>query len=416
MRRIILTEYKGKLLYSLWEEDKPAELALYPLEDGGIPRLGDIYLGRVQDVVQGIRAAFVRLTPECTAYLPLTADTANIKAGDELALQVIKEAHKTKDPVVSNRLSLTGRLAVLTEDEREKKNGRISVSSKIRDAAWREETSRRLEELLAADRSAGQSADRSARSRKDSDDAASLPDRFGLIVRTGAYSVPAEELINEVKELLRQYRRLRREAGMRTCYSCLHRSEPEWLIRLYHLAASEPVELVTDLPDIRDRCQEFIGSRHMEALLSLRFYEDASYPLSRLYSLDGVMEAALNKKVWLKSGGYLVIEPTEAMVVIDVNTGKFTGRRDKEENIVQLNREAAWEIARQLRLRNLSGMILIDFIDMKKADHEEEILQCLKEAVRADSTGVTVVDMTKLGIVECTRKKTSRPLYEQVRE
>lgn len=131
MRRIILTEYKGKLLYSLWEEDKPAELALYPLKDGGIPRLGDIYLGRVQDVVQGIRAAFVRLTPECTAYLPLTADTANIKAGDELALQVIKEAHKTKDPVVSNRLSLTGRLAVLTEDEREKKNGRISVSSKF---------------------------------------------------------------------------------------------------------------------------------------------------------------------------------------------------------------------------------------------------------------------------------------------
>ena len=95
MRRIILTEYKGKLLYSLWEEDKPAELALYPLEDGGIPRLRDIYLGRVQDVVQGIRAAFVRLTPECTAYLPLTADTANIKAGDELALQVIKEAHRT---------------------------------------------------------------------------------------------------------------------------------------------------------------------------------------------------------------------------------------------------------------------------------------------------------------------------------
>lgn len=416
MRRIILTEYKGKLLYSLWEEDKPAELALYPLEDGGIPRLGDIYLGRVQDVVQGIRAAFVRLTPECTAYLPLTADTANIKAGDELALQVIKEAHKTKDPVVSDRLSLTGRLAVLTEEGRGKKNGRISVSSKIQDAAWREETSRRLEELLAADRSADQSADPTACNKKSPDDAASLPDRFGLIVRTGAYSVPAEELINEVKELLRQYRRLRREAGMRTCYSCLHRSEPEWLIRLYHLAASEPVELVTDLPDIRDRCQEFIGSRHMEALLSLRFYEDASYPLSRLYSLDGVMEAALNKKVWLKSGGYLVIEPTEAMVVIDVNTGKFTGRRDKEENIVQLNREAAREIARQLRLRNLSGMILIDFIDMKKADHEEEILQCLKEAVRADSTGVTVVDMTKLGIVECTRKKTSRPLYEQVRE
>ena len=400
MRRILLTQYKGRLLYSLWENDKPAELALYPPEGEAQPRLGDIYLAKVQDVVRGIRAAFVRLTPEFTAYLPLTAETEKLRAGDELAVQVTKEAQKTKDPVVSAQLSLTGRLVVLTEVRAGQGSSRISVSAKIRDAAWREQTIGALEGMLAS-AAKGSEADTGS---------------VSIIVRTGAYAAPFTELAGETAELWERLRRLRQAAGTRTCYSCLHRSEPMWLTGLYHLAAAGPMELVTDLPDIRALCQAFIENRHMEAQLTLRFYDDASCPLSRLYGLDSVVESALHKKVWLKSGGYLVIEPTEAMVVIDVNTGKFTGRGDKEENILRLNREAAQEIARQLRLRNLSGMILIDFIDMKKAAHEEEILSCLREAVRDDPAGVTVVDMTKLGIVECTRKKTSRPLHEQVRE
>ena len=139
-----------------------------------------------------------------------------------------------------------------------------------------------------------------------------------------------------------------------------------------------------------------------------------SYPLRKLYRLDTVLQDALSKYVWLKSGGYLVIEPTEAMVVIDVNTGKAESRRTKEETILRLNLEAAVEIARQMRLRNLSGIILIDFIDMKKEAHQAQLLHALREAVQNDPAGVSVVDMTKLGIVECTRRKTSRPLYEQI--
>ena len=138
-----------------------------------------------------------------------------------------------------------------------------------------------------------------------------------------------------------------------------------------------------------------------------------------------VMEARITHLAYAPEIAAVMLQRQQASAIIDARKMIVEGAVSMvdmalsklgEENIVQLNREAAREIARQLRLRNLSGMILIDFIDMKKADHEEEILQCLKEAVRADSTGVTVVDMTKLGIVECTRKKTSRPLYEQVRE
>jgi len=130
--------------------------------------------------------------------------------------------------------------------------------------------------------------------------------------------------------------------------------------------------------------------------------------------LETAVEDALRKNVWLKSGGYLVIEPTEAMVVIDVNTGKSESRKNKDEHIFKLNLEAADEVARQLRLRNLSGMILIDFIDMRRAEHDEMLLEHLRQAVKDDPVGVTVVDMTKLGIVECTRRKKSRPLHEQL--
>ena len=137
-------------------------------------------------------------------------------------------------------------------------------------------------------------------------------------------------------------------------------------------------------------------------------------PLSKLYSLDTALERALSKRVWLKSGGYLVIEPTEAMVVIDVNTGKYTGKKSQEETIVKINLEAADEIGRQLRLRNLSGIILIDFIDMEKELHKKQVMEALQRAVSKDPVKTVVVEMTRLNLVEVTRKKVRKPLYEQI--
>ena len=136
--------------------------------------------------------------------------------------------------------------------------------------------------------------------------------------------------------------------------------------------------------------------------------------LNKLYSLDTAMEQALQRKVWLKSGGYLVIEITEAMVVVDVNTGKYSGRKDLPETIRMINLEAAEEICCQLRLRNLSGIILVDFIDMHVEADKEALMDTLRRFARQDSVKTTVVDMTQLNLVEMTRKRQKRPLWEQV--
>ena len=135
--------------------------------------------------------------------------------------------------------------------------------------------------------------------------------------------------------------------------------------------------------------------------------------LGKLYSLDNALSKALDKRVWLKSGGYLVIEPTEAMVVIDVNTGKYEGKKKLEETVLKINLEAAAEIARQLRLRNLSGIIMVDFIDMNQEESKMQLMEALKAAVAKDPVKTVVVEMTRLNLVEITRKKVRRPLYEQ---
>ena len=147
----------------------------------------------------------------------------------------------------------------------------------------------------------------------------------------------------------------------------------------------------------------------------LTLYEDSLLPLSKLYSLETAFGKALGKNVWLKSGGYLVIEPTEAMTVIDVNTGKYSGRKNMQDTICRINMEAADEIGRQLRLRNLSGIIIVDFINQEKAE-AGRLLEFFRECCKKDTVPVRVVDMTPLGLVEITRKKVRRPLAELIRE
>ena len=147
---------------------------------------------------------------------------------------------------------------------------------------------------------------------------------------------------------------------------------------------------------------------------ALEFYRDPALSLAALYGLSGKLDEALSPRVWLKSGGYLVIEPTEAMTVIDVNTGKYTGRKCTEETFLRINEEAAEEVARQLRLRRLSGMILVDFINMERAENGERILSLLRRFCSRDPVPVRVVDMTPLGLVEITRQKRRKPLAEQL--
>ena len=171
-------------------------------------------------------------------------------------------------------------------------------------------------------------------------------------------------------------------------------------------------EIVTDQTDLFEELKRYLGEYQKEDLGKLRFYEDRLLPLSKLYSLNTVMERALSRQVWLKSGGYLVIDPTEAMTVIDVNTGKYSGKKNSAETIRMINLEAAEEIGRQMSLRNLSGIILVDFIDMDKKENREELLERMREICRRDPIRTTVVDMTALNLMEITRKKLKKPLME----
>ena len=203
------------------------------------------------------------------------------------------------------------------------------------------------------------------------------------------------------------------EAAYRTCFSQLYRSVPSYISDIRDLNSGLLQEIITDDSSICQQLQEYLACFQPEDHRKLTYYEDKMLPLGKLYSLESVMERAMNKRVWLKSGGYLVIEPTEALVVIDVNTGKFSEKKEIRATILKTNLEAAAEISRQLRLRNLSGIIIVDFIDMERDEDKRELLTRLEALTAKDPVKTTVVDMTRLNLVEITRKKVRRPLYEQ---
>jgi len=393
----------GQVLTALINSQRAVQLNLEE-EDTSI--LGNIYIGKVKNIAKNINAAFIDLGHGQMAYYSLTEnknhlfadrlgggngagkkkqEARELRSGDDIVVQVSKDAIKTKDPVVTGCISFTGRYCVLTA-------GRchIGFSSRISDGQWKAEVRQALLE------------------EKEKD--------FGIIVRTNGAAVPVEELLGELRQLKERYYRLLSEAAYRTCYTLLYEAEPSYISSLRDTYRDFMEEVVTDDAGIWDRIQEYLKVYQPQDLARARFYEDPLVPLRKLYSLDKAVEEALQKRVWLKSGGYLVIEPTEAMTVIDVNSGKYAGKKTVRETILKINLEAAREIAVQMRLRNLSGMILIDFIDMDCEEDKEELLSVLASCCMEDPVKTTVVDMTGLGLVEVTRKKIRRPFREQIQK
>ena len=206
------------------------------------------------------------------------------------------------------------------------------------------------------------------------------------------------------------------KAKFRTFGSVLHRNNPaSWLTALRDTYKEDLSEIVTDDPILHEKIQDYLEQYQKEDLDKLRFYQDPVLPLIKLYSLESALDGALKERVWLKSGGYLIIQPTEALTVIDVNTGKFDGRRQKQDTFLKINLEASKEIARQLRLRNISGIIVIDFINMEDDACRRQLMETFEFELRRDPVKTALIDMTVLELVEVTRKKVRRPLYEQIR-
>ena len=281
----------------------------------------------------------------------------------------------------------------------------IGFSAKIKDNAWKEKV---REELLT---------------HKD--------ERFGLIVRTNGASASIETLCVETEKLKQQMEELFARAACRTCYSLLEQGTPPYIQSLRDAKKGTLSEIITDVPEYAKKIEAWLEEEKEEdkeqkenqtqadknesikqAVPKLSLYTDENLPLMKLYRLESVLKSASDRRVWMKSGGYLVIEPTEALTVIDVNTGKYTGKKTPAETILKINLEAAHEVARQLSLRNLSGIIIVDFIDMESKEDQETLMRTLGEELSRDPVKTILVDMTRLGLVEITRKKVRRPLHE----
>ena len=385
---------KRKLLI----EKRDNRIRTYFIEDGDIVeihsasaspseadrhRLGDINIGAAFiEIEKGVNC-YYDMKDVKSAIFTHKSGNKQLCIGDELVVQISREAIKTKAPTVTGNLSFTGRYAVLTHG-----NTRIGVSSKI-PKSLREEYKRELAGLQNDD--------------------------FGLIVRTNAKDAPFEDVLEEINALKDEYYSLVRTAETRVCFSCLKSAPPSYIADLKNVYMDGMEAIIIGDHDLYTRIHMFFQAELPEKLDLLELYDNPSFPLDKLYSTQTALDKALMERAWLKTGGYLIIQPTEALTVIDVNSGKNTSKSDSEDGAMKVNLEAAREAARQIRLRNLSGIIIVDFINLKRDENTQRLLHEFRYYLSKDPIQTTLVDMTTLGLVEVTRKKVRRPLYEEER-
>ena len=389
---ILITKHSDRLLAMLMRNNQILSAQVLRSNEYAV---GNIYIGKVQSISQNIGAAFIDLGGGYLTFLPFAEVSearvtnrkpdGSLKVGDELLVQIAREPMKTKLAGVTTKLSLAGHYAVVSAVGKKQIPG-IQVSSRL--GANAQTKFRGMEPL------------------------AEIAKNCRLIVRTNAGALAdTEPLILEARHLAKTMERILEIGSSRTCYSCLYQGKPDYISFIENAYRSEYDEVITDLPEIYDALSAFC----QEKGIPLRLYEDALLPLYKLYSVEMRLRELTEKKVWLKSGGYLVIEPTEALISIDVNTGKYESGKEKEETFYRINREAAEMIALHLRARNLSGIILVDFINLKDKKREKEILEYMRGLLKQDPIPAKALDMTSLGLMELTRKKVAPSLAEQLR-
>ena len=354
--------------------------------------LNRIYVARVDNIVPNINGAFVRISPKQVCYLPLEdvksplyvkkqSELKSLSIGDEIVVQVIKDAVKTKDPVVSTKLTLTGKYCVLTTE-----NTSLGISKKIPF-----DEHQRLNTLLI---------EHIGEQSKAYD--------FGIIVRTNAIEATETEFIDDITDTVERFIELKKRAIHQCAFTILEKPSSPYVQKLKSADLSSLDIIFTDDTDIYEDIAKNLPYLVDKELLKL--YNDDKVSLGTLYNFRGSVDKLIEKKVWLKSGANIIIEQLETMTVIDINSGKNISKNEKA--ILEINKEAAIEIARQLRLRNISGMIIVDFINMKSKEHMDALITVLKEQLKKDSVPCTFMDVTKLGLVELTRKKIYKSLKE----
>lgn len=406
---------KKEILISLEVNEKRVAI----LEDGKLEEFfieradayrmfGNIYKGRVKSVVPGIQAAFIDLGTKKDGFLyvadavesPLDVDSAfdevdlhhrrnrakipNIdevlKPGQEITVQVVKEPIRDKGPRLTTHIALPARYLVLIPGD-----SKTSISRRIDDIQERS----RIRKILAE---------------------IDPPNDVGFIVRTAGEGRTKNEFGRDVKYLAKTWRHIKSETTRKLAPCLIHRELDlvERMIRDY--LTDDTDRIVVDTRDVYDQVKRFLKIYLPGHHVKVDWHRDG-HPLFERYRIEREIEKTFHKKVFLRSGGHIVIEQTEGLVAIDVNTGKFTGENSLEETVYRTNLEAAQEVARQVRLRDIGGIIIIDFIDMTSPDHRRHLYKLFRDAVKRDRAKTNILPMSDLGLVEMTRQRI-RPSLE----
>lgn len=392
-RKVIITKINQKIITAIEENGQIVELHCSPVEDKERYYLGNIYVGKVKNIVPNIGAAFIEIAKGVECYYdiaqnsnPIFTNKIGKKAlciGDELIVQIQKEAVKTKALTLTANINLNGKYVVLTHGDT-----RIGISSKI-------EKEKRKEWKEALSGLQGES--------------------YGYIVRTNAQNISLKMISDEMRRLETEYKELLQVADKRVCYSCLKSAPKPYIADLRNIRQDGFSDICIEEEDIYKEVLDFLATEQPEDIDKLVYYKDTSLPLHKLHGVETAIEQALKERVWLKSGAYLIIQPTEAMTVIDVNTGKSTQKKKQDAFYYKINEEAAFETARQLRLRNLSGIVIVDFINLEDNDYMNQLLDVFGRVLAKDPISTTLIDVTKLQLIEVTRKKVRRPFHESYR-
>lgn len=394
-KRILVTVDVDEIRAAVLEDDDLAELVIERAVQQRV--VGNIYKGKVQNVLPGMQAAFVDIGLDRNAFLYVDdalmvdddhAGTARrpairdvLSAGQEVLVQVVKEPIGTKGARVTRHVTLPGRYLVLMP-----RTDYIGVSRRIAGDRERE----RLREAALAVK----------------------PPGMGVIVRTVSEGTGAEEFRRDAGFLLRLWERIMARAEASRAPALVHRDlalvdrvARDWL-------DDQVTELIIDDRAEYDHVMDYLDFSVPHLRDRVRLYTRTDQTLFDCYGVEPEIEKLLKRRIWLKSGGYVVLDQTEALTAIDVNTGKYVGSTNLAETVFKTNLEAAREIARQLRLRDIGGIIIIDFIDMDVHEHRQQVLKTLEQELKRDRTRTQVLGLTQLGLVELTRKKSRQSLVD----
>lgn len=348
--------------------------------------VGNIYRGVVKKILPGIQAAFVDIGQEKNGFIYLKeleetlskeGNVRRLKEGDYITVQIEKEAMGTKGPKLTSHISIPGKYIVFIPRENS-----IGISKKIDN----EEERNRLKSIFEKYK----------------------PKNCGIIVRTECVGKEEEEIIREIQFLAMLWESIEKKEQYVTAPVLLYKEVSSALKIARDLLSSKIRHYIVNDINLYHEVRNFINEISPELTEKIQ-YKDEEH-LFQYFLIESQIDKALQRHIWLKSGGMIIIDHTEALTVIDVNTAKFVGKKNMEKTILKTNIEAAQEIARQIRLRNIGGIIIIDFIDMKAEEDKKMVLNVLSQELKKDRVPTTVLGITKLGLVEMTRKKTGPSL------